>query len=235
MTADRRYFSTEFEIRAAKSGKGVVVEGHGAVFNKLSRNLGGFVEQVAPEAFKKTLSDDPDTRAYFNHDQSLILGRTRAGTLRLAADSVGLAYEIDMPDTSYARDLLVSMERGDITQSSFAFYVVRGGDEWSETEDGMPLRTLRAVSIHNGDVSPVSTPAYPDADSGVRERAFRSFAERYGLDVDTVRLAGESGDLRALTTQNLNDEEPPTEQAESHSEEPAPVVPRAYRLYRPRF
>lgn len=229
---DRRYFKTEFEVRAKPTG-GAVVEGHGAVFGKLSRNLGGFQEVVHPDAFKKTLADDPDTRAYFNHDQSLILGRTRAGTLRLGVDSIGLAYEIDMPDTSYARDLMVSMERGDVTQSSFAFFVVRGGDEWSETEDGFPLRTLRAVSIHEGDVSPVSTPAYPDADSGLRERAYRSFAERYGLDVDTVRLAGEHGDLRHLpeSTEDTSIEgveEPPAEQRETHSPD---WLTHARRLY----
>lgn len=218
MNQDRRSFATEFEVRAKPSG-GVVVEGHGAVFNKLSRNLGGFVEQIAPEAFKKTLADDPDVRALINHDPTHLLGRTRSGTLRLATDSIGLAYEIDMPDRSDARDLMVSMERGDITQSSFAFFVVRGGDEWGETEDGMPLRTLRAVSIHNGDVSPVTYPAYPDADSGLRERAYRSFAERYGVDVETVRLAGEHGDLRAVTevTEDQPVEETPAEQRETHS------------------
>lgn len=217
MTADRRYFSTEFEVRSKPTG-GLVVEGHGAVFNRLSRNLGGFVERVDPGAFKKTLADNPDTRAYFNHDPSMILGRTRSGTLRLSVDSVGLAYEIDMPDTSYARDLMVSMERGDVSQSSFAFYVVRGGDEWDQTEDGMPLRTLRAVSIHDGDVSPVTTPAYPDADSGLRERAYRSFAEFSGVDLAAVRVAAATGDLRNLpAADETSEEEPPAEQRETHS------------------
>lgn len=233
---DRRSFSTEFQVRAKPTG-GVVIEGHGAVFNRLSRNLGGFVEQVAPDAFKKTLADNPDVRALINHDPSAILGRTRSGTLRLAADSTGLAYEIDSPDRQDARDLLVSLERGDITQSSFGFYVVRGGDVWSETEDGFPLRTLTAVSIHDGDVSPVTYPAYPDADSGLRERAWRSFAEHAGVELDAVRAAAETGDLRALTTKSLEGEqEAPAGQAESHPEEAPPAVrPRAMRLYAPRF
>ncbi len=232
---DRRSFTTEFQVRAKPAG-GVVIEGHGAVFNRLSRNLGGFVEQVHPEAFKKTLADNPDTRAYFNHDPSMILGRTRSGTLRLGVDTVGLAYEIDMPDTTYARDLLISMERGDVTQSSFGFYVVRGGDDWTQTEDGMPLRTLRAVSIHDGDVSPVTTPAYPDADSGLRERAYRSFAAHLGVDLEDVRAAGKAGDLRALTTKSFENEEPtPTGQAESHPEEKPAPRSRAYLLRGPRI
>lgn len=217
---ERRSFTTEFEVRA-RAGGGVTVEGHGAVFNRLSKNLGGFVEQVAPGAFTKSLADNPDVRALFNHDPSMILGRTRSGTLRLSQDSTGLAYEIDMPDTTAARDLMVSLERGDITQSSFGFYVVRGGDEWSQTDEGFPLRTLTAVSIHDGDVSPVTYPAYPDADSGLRERAYRSLAAHLGVDPAVVRTAAEENDLRTLLTNDPAEEPVVEEQRETHSETPS--------------
>lgn len=211
---DRRYAVTEFQVRAAKSGAGVVVEGHGAVFNTLSQNLGGFVERVDPGAFAKTLADNPDVRALINHDPSALLGRSRSGTLRLSTDSTGLAYEIDMPDRQDARDLLVSMERGDITQSSFGFRVVPGGDVWSLTEDEFPLRTLTAVSIHNGDVSPVTYPAYEAADSGLADRAYKSLAEVRSLDLGVIRTAAETGGLAALIAGEGVEEE---EQRETHS------------------
>lgn len=198
---ERRCAPTEFEVRAKQDGTGgtkYVIEGHAAVFNSLSKNLGGFVENVVPTAFDATLGNNPDVRALKNHDPNLLLGRTHAGTLRLATDSTGLPYEIDSPDTSYARDLLVSMERKDITQSSFGFYVKRNGDIWGETQDGFPLRTLTAVSLHDGDVSPVTYPAYDDADSGLAGRAFRSLADAKGLDVEAIRAAAESGTLRDL-------------------------------------
>lgn len=196
---ERRCAPTQFEVRARKGDSGgVVVEGHAAVFNRLSQNLGGFVERLAPSAFDRTLGDNPDVRALINHDSSHILGRTRSGTLRLSKDSEGLHYEIDMPDRSDARDLVVSMERGDVTHSSFAFYVTRDGDEWGETEQGMPLRTLNAVSIHNGDVSPVTYPAYEDTDSGVAGRAYKSLAEARSLNLETIRAAAEAGTLRDL-------------------------------------
>lgn len=194
-----RTAATEFEVRARPGDSGgVVVEGHAAVFNRLSQNLGGFVEQIAPTAFDRSLGDNPDVRALINHDPSKLLGRTRSGTLRLSKDSTGLAYEIDMPDRSDARDMQVSMERGDISHSSFAFFVMPNGDDWTETEQGMPLRTLTAVSIHNGDVSPVTYPAYEGTDSGVAGRAFESLAEARSLDLDTIRAAAEAGTLRAL-------------------------------------
>lgn len=206
MQSERRCAPTEFEVRARKGDAGgVVVEGHAAVFNRLSQNLGGFVEQMDPKAFDRSLGDNPDVRALINHDPSMLLGRTRSGTLRLSKDSEGLAYEIDMPDRQDARDLIVSMERGDISHSSFAFFVMRDGDEWSETEQGMPLRTLTAVSIHNGDVSPVTYPAYEDTDSGVAGRAYKSLAEARSLDVAAVRAAAEAGSLRDLI---LGEEQP---------------------------
>jgi HK97 family phage prohead protease len=207
-TAERRSAPTQFEVRARQGDSGgVVVEGHAAVFNRLSQNLGGFVEQIDPKAFDRSLGDNPDVRALINHDPSMLLGRTRSGTLRLSKDSEGLHYQVDMPDRQDARDLLVSMERGDITHSSFAFFVMPNGDAWGETDQGMPLRTLTAVSIHNGDVSPVTYPAYEGTDSGIAGRAFASLAETRGLDLATIRAAAESGDLRDL----ISGEIPPAE------------------------
>lgn len=196
-THERRFVQTEFEVRTTPTG-GAIVEGHGAMFWRLSSNLGGFVEQVSDIAFDRTLGDNPDVRALINHEPSAILGRTRSGTLRLAKDSQGLHYEIDMPERQDARDLLVSMGRKDITQSSFGFYVMSKGEEWGETDQGMPLRTLTAVSLHNGDVSPVTYPAYEDSDSGIAGRALRSLAAIRGLDPEAVALAAAAGGLREI-------------------------------------
>lgn len=204
-TSERRCAPTEFEVRAKQDGTGgtkYVIEGHAATFNRLSKNLGGFVEDVAPTAFDRTLGDNPDTRALLNHDPNLILGRTRSGTLRLAKDSTGLPYEIDSPDTTYARDLVVSMERKDITQSSFGFYVV--GEEWGMTSEGFPKRTLTAVSIHDGDVSPVTYPAYDDSDAGLAGRAFRSLAAMKGVDASLVEAAAADGTLGALILDEID-------------------------------
>lgn len=233
MASERRCAPTEFEVRARKGDRaGVVIEGHAAVFNRLSRNLGGFVEQIDPAAFDKTLADNPDVRALINHDPSMLLGRTRSGTLRLSKDSEGLHYEIDLPDRSDARDLQVSMERGDISHSSFAFFVAPSGDSWSETEQGMPLRTLTALSIHNGDVSPVTYPAYEDTDSGVAERAFKSLAEARSIDVVRVREAAAAGELRSLISGEF-DIEQEDEQRATHSSSLAVARARLEMLRRP--
>lgn len=186
--SERRYYSTEFEARAV--GSEFRIEGHAAVFNRLSQDLGGFVERIAPGAFTKTIKE-ADVRALFNHDASLILGRTKAGTLRLAEDQTGLLYDVSVPDTSYGRDLMVSIERGDVNQSSFGFRVIDDG--WDRTDDGYPLRTLREVSLQNGDVSPVTYPAYPDTD--VVSRAVEHLASKTGVDAQTLADAIRSGRL----------------------------------------
>ena len=163
---ERRTFPTLLEARATATGWQIV--GHGIVYNALSENLGGFREQVAEGAATDVLASNPDVRGLINHNPDLLLGRTLAGTMTLEDDlPVGLRYIIDPPDVSYANDLHVSMDRGDINQSSFAFRIARGGDIWEEDEEsGLLIRTIIKFSGLY-DMSPVTYPAYPTTDSGV--------------------------------------------------------------------
>lgn len=138
--------------------------GHAAVFNK-AVDLGYFTEIVRPGAFKRSIGED-DVRALFNHDSNLVLGRNRAGTLTLSEDSVGLAIECRLPDTQLARDLAVSIARGDVSQMSFGFYaretkIVRDGDNY----------TRELLDCQLFDVSVVTYPAYEDTDVEARSLA----------------------------------------------------------------
>lgn len=168
MEMERRTLPSEFATRAAGEGK-FVIEGYAYKFRMLSQDLGGFREQIVEGAGAEAVEND-DVRALVNHDPNLILGRNVAGTLRLSEDSTGLAYEIDVDERqSYARDLLVSMERGDVTQSSFAFRVKPDGEQWDFTEDETPLRTILRMSLY--DVSPVTYPAYRQSEAKIAARA----------------------------------------------------------------
>ena len=159
-TIERR--ATRVELRVQGEGKERRLAGHAAVFNSLSEDLGGFREKIAPGAFAATLAED-DIRALWNHDANFVLGRNKAGTLKLAEDAEGLAIGIFPPDTQAARDLMVSIERGDVTGMSIGFITI--SDEW-QLVDGEAVRTLRAVQLF--DVSPVTFPAYPQTDVAVR-------------------------------------------------------------------
>ena len=155
---ERRYTQGSVELRKDEDGKFKGGSGLAAVFNKLSENLGGFREKIAPGAFDGVLEDD--VRVLRDHEPGKILGRTKAGTANVSITADGLAYSWKDPDTTYSRDLQKSLERGDITQSSFGFIVEE--DEWSEDEEGRTIRTIKKVR-ELFDVSPVTFPAYPDA------------------------------------------------------------------------
>jgi hypothetical protein len=141
------------------------ITGHAAVFGQLSEDLGGFREQIAAGAFAEAIETD-DVRALWNHNPDIVLGRNRAKTLILTEDTRGLAIEIIPPDTQAARDLMVSMERGDVTQMSFGFTVRPNGQNWAKDDEGRYIRTLTKVRLF--DVSPVTFPAYPQTDVAVR-------------------------------------------------------------------
>lgn len=164
MQYEVRLTASEFEVRTV--GTGFQVEGYAAKWGTRSQDLGGFIETISAGASAASLAAGVDTRALFNHDPNLILGRRGAGTLRVSEDSMGIPYQIDLPDTSYARDLAVSIQRGDVTQSSFGFKTVE--DDWAN-EGRSLLRTL--VQFELLDVSPVTYPAYLDTYSGMGSRS----------------------------------------------------------------
>jgi uncharacterized protein len=128
-------------------------------------------ERFVAGAFKNALKEEQDVRGLFNHDPNVVLGRTRSGTLRLSDGDDGLGYEIDPPDTQTVRDLVLTpMERGDITGSSFAFTVRKGGEKWTEysAEDGRDVYEREVMDADLYDVSPVTYPAYEESTSGLR-------------------------------------------------------------------
>lgn len=164
-TIERRQITTDIELRSAGDGR-TIIEGYSPVYERLSEDLGGFVEIVERGAAKRRLGDD--IFGLFNHDSALVLGRSTAGTMRLGEDETGVHFEIDVPDTTLGRDLTVSMERGDITGSSFSFSVLE--DELDVTEAGYPLRRIKSFR-QLFDIGPVTYPAYPDADAGLGRRS----------------------------------------------------------------
>ena len=138
-----RFIPQEMRVKAGE-GESKKIVGYAAKFNSLSEEMWGFREQIAPGAFAEALKKS-DVRALFNHDPNYVLGRQSAGTVSLTEDNVGLHYEIDPPDTQWARDIVSSIERGDIAESSFAFSMSGGVEEWDDSAQPA-IRTIRSVS-----------------------------------------------------------------------------------------
>lgn len=156
-----RHVAGTVEIREAEDGEGRKLVGMAPPWDTPSAEdaLPGFREVIERGAFSN-LGDD--IIATVEHDNRSILGRTSAGTLSLRDTEAGLVYEVDLPDTTAARDLAASVARGDISQSSFEFIVKRGGDRWVEEGESV-TRTVRRDGALLRQVGPVARAAYPDA------------------------------------------------------------------------
>lgn len=165
MSKETRSAFGSLERRAAEDDapKGKRIEGYAAVFDTWASIGGWWDERIAEGAFKNTLERD-DIRALFNHDSNFVIGRKSAGTLRLEEDTKGLFFSADPPDTQWARDLVTSISRGDISQCSFGFFVKR--QEWDDSDPKNPKRTVLEVELL--EVSPVTFPAFESTDVGVR-------------------------------------------------------------------
>jgi len=161
----RRVTEPNLQVRSVQREDGTEsreITGRAIVFNSLSVDLGGFREIVAPAAVEKSLRERP-VKLLFDHDSGHVLGSTDAGTLTLDVRADGLYFKNTPPDTQWARDLLISLERGDITGCSFSFNVVT--DKW-EQQDGQQIRTLEEIELQ--EISIVAFPAYPATNVDVR-------------------------------------------------------------------
>lgn len=186
---ERRMTRGAVEMRAASDG-GQRIGGYAAKFDKLSQNLGGFVERIAPGFFDESRDKAwAGVMARYNHET--LLGTTAAGSLRLRLDETGLDYEVDLLDDDISQRVFKLTQRGDVTQSSFAFHTYE--DEWGVTEHGFPLRTL----VRGGlvDVAPVDQPAYLDTSTGLR-----SLAEQRGMELSDVRALAAADELSSILT-----------------------------------
>lgn len=219
---ERRYNTGEVEVRA-RNGK-AFIGGHAAVFNKLSQNLGGFVERIRPGAFTKTIGE-ADVRALFNHDASMILGRNTSGTLELEQDDIGLLYRIFPGTRSYERDLIESMERRDIRESSFGFFAVE--EDWGMTEQGFPVRDIVQASLV--DISVVTYPAYLDSDAVIGKRsALTTLEKRSGVAMDEMLADPEA--IKCAVGKCISDSNEPGETHSGLSEEDQRALDRLIAL-----
>lgn len=154
------------ELRAA----GRKLTGYAATFGTEAK-IGGFTEIIAPGAFAASLRAGGDILALADHNPRAVLARTRSGTLRLAEDSRGLSFEIDLPDTTIGRDVLALAERGDLGGMSFGFSVPKGGESWRGTRRELRMVELKEISVVS------AWPAYDNTEVHARSQPIRSVVE----------------------------------------------------------
>jgi HK97 family phage prohead protease len=184
------------EFRSIDDGKGGLrkITGKPAVYNVMSEDLGGFREIIKPGAFSKTLKER-NVKSLWNHDPNYVLGSVKSGTMTIADEADGLTFEVSPPDSGWARDMMMSIDRGDVDQMSFGFRTIE--DDWEIlTVDGedIVIRMLLAAELF--EVSPVTFPAYPDTSVSLRDKfgtddkakaieTLRNLAKALGKKADT--------------------------------------------------
>ena len=172
-TVERR---AVLELRADQSK----IVGHAIVCDVRSRDLGGFVEVVAPSAINGVAG--ADVVALYNHDPSAVLGRTPK-TLTLTKDARGLAFVLDPAPTQNGRDALELVRRGDIVGASFGFKTLK--DAW--TRDGATtVRTLLDIEVF--EISLTALPSYQQTDVSVALRSMSQFKPRFKLTPSIATL-----------------------------------------------
>jgi HK97 family phage prohead protease len=151
--------SVEFEVRA--EGDGMSFTGYASVFNSPSEDLGGFIEYVAPGAFRRSLQSRNEVKLLWNHDAGEPLASLRGGTMQLVEDDRGLKVTAQLPNTTRGRDVAELLRTKVIDSMSFGFNVIK--DSWSA--DGK-TRTLESVRLFEASI--VSFAAYPATTATVR-------------------------------------------------------------------
>lgn len=170
-----------YELRATPESR--TVEGYALVFDKESRDLGGFIEIIDPSSLDGVI-EKSDILCLLNHNEDKgVLARSKfgVGSLSLLVDETGLKYRFEAPDTALGNELLEGLKRGDITTSSFAFTI--DSDKWEKRTDGKYLRRITKFK-ELFDVSPVYRPAYDSTSVKIDTRRFEEVKVKEKEELD---------------------------------------------------
>jgi HK97 family phage prohead protease len=209
----------EYEVRSSElwdetrfqiigDGTGFTMEGPMALYDTPSRllselDLGSqsrmhlakfgkrtFREVIDPGAFTRSLKAAPDIVLHYQHDENTLpLGRTKAGTLRFTDESTRVGTQADLPDNEWGRPVRDAVLRRDIGGISFRMgHVIEswGREKLADGYDG-PVRHLKEIQLRR-EVSLVTFPGY-DTPASVREMAELA-------DIEPDKLAEAFGVLR---------------------------------------
>ena len=160
--------TTDIHIREnPTNSESMIIQGYVVKFNERSHLLyDEWYERVAKGAFAKSLEENT-IKALWNHNSDIVLGSTKSRTLELVEDEIGLRFELELPNSSQARDIYESIKRGDVDGVSFGFYIRDNGDKWEYLKDeDVYERTLLDIDLI--EISPTPFPAYPTSEVGKR-------------------------------------------------------------------
>ena len=170
MQKRKAYMATQFQTREEQDSGDLILSGYFIKFDEETELWPGYFEVIKREGVEKAIKN-ADIRALFNHDHSLVLGRTGNDTVRLGVDDVGLFGDIIInKDDPQAVGAYARVQRGDVIGCSFGFFPIKINTE--ERDDGSYLDTILDLEIF--EVSPCTFPAYPQTEIAARQKDFES-------------------------------------------------------------
>ena len=180
MNKRNSYRTAQFKTREETETGDLILSGYFIKFDEVTELWPGYFEVIKREGVEKAIQN-ADIRALFNHDDSLVLGRTGNGTVTLGVDEIGLFGDsIINKEDPQAVGAYARVQRGDVVGCSFGFIPIKIDTE--ERDDGSYLDTILELEIF--EVSPCTFPAYPQTEIAARQKDFESQqrANREALD-----------------------------------------------------
>lgn len=180
MNKRNSYRTAQFKTREETETGDLILSGYFIKFDEVTELWPGYFEVIKREGVEKAIQN-ADIRALFNHDDSLVLGRTGNGTVTLGVDDIGLFGDIVInKEDPQAIGAYARVQRGDVIGCSFGFIPIK--IETEERADGSYLDTILELEIF--EVSPCTFPAYPQTEIAARQKDFESQqrANREALD-----------------------------------------------------
>lgn len=206
--------SATVEVRdaSADGGGAIPVRGQPILYDSWTEIydpwFGPYQERIAPGAATRAIGED-DIRLLINHDVNLVLARSTNGSLRSSEAIEGVGMEAEMAPTTYARDLSISLARGDVSQMSFSFSV--DDESWEMRPDGTWMRSIEALHLY--DYSIVTYPAYDATEAALRARSSRAGRRNSTADEEVIRSTADTlrtaaDDLEGLVGTNEDRAQP---------------------------
>ena len=175
----------------------MAIKGYVVKFNERSQLLyDEWYERVAKGAFAKSLEENT-IKASWNHNSDIVLGSTKSKTLKLEEDDIGLRFDLELPNSSQAKDIYESIKRGDVDGVSFGFYIRDNGDKWEYLkEEDVYERTLLDIDLI--EISPTPFPAYPTSEVGKRSLEANNLKTREERVLEELKKAQVSAMIELL-------------------------------------
>jgi len=176
MNKRHMHFTSELKTRSNEDEGEAFIEGYFVVFNQETELWPGAYEEIAPEAFNRSLNvEKVDVIALDNHDTRIILGSIESSTLELKADSHGLygRVKVDLEDP-FAKSAYRKVQTGKVRGCSFGFYPIT--EEYTEREDGSSKWIVKDADLL--EVSITAFPAYPQTEIAARQKDVESMKKQ---------------------------------------------------------